>query len=323
MADSGASPTVPAATIELTVDSQDLAWADFVEAGTSLTGILREVEASLTDVKQTGVRWVVQSLSKRSPARVVFAGQPIRETLDPATLEQVVTVTASGLQSLQRGVEWPSGFNEPALEQARKLADLVGERVSQIRVQNGSEPVTVTRQVAVNVDELIAPWLRSVGTIEGRLEGIHIHAKEAYAWIYDPLDDSAVRAYFARDLLAQVIAAFGSRVAVFGEITSRPTGERFSITASRIEALPARKTCRDRTRSAGSFEARRDGKDEAAGSLLGCRGVPRPVPGRTGTRRRLSRDHQGRAGRPIRIITSTLTLAEVGHVEGIQAASPG
>jgi hypothetical protein len=239
MADSGASPTAPAATIELTVDSQDLAWADFVEAGTSLTGILREVEASLTDVKQTGVRWVVQSLSKRSPARVVFAGQPIRETLDPATLEQVVTVTASGLRSLQRGVEWPSGFNEPALEQARKLADLVGERVSRIRVQNGSEPVTVTRQVAVNVDELIAPRLRSVGTIEGRLEGINIHAKEAYAWIYDPLDDSAVRAYFARDLLAQVIAAFGSRVAVFGEITSRPTGERFSITASRIEALPA------------------------------------------------------------------------------------
>lgn len=235
---SDSSSSRSAATIELTVVGPELAWDDFTAAGTSLTGVLREVETSLTSIAQTQVRWVVQTLSKRSPARVVFAGQAIRETMAPSTIEQVVSVSANGLRLLQRGVEWPPGFNEPALEQARKLADLIGERVSEIRVRDGSEPVTLTRQVAINVDELIAPRLRSVGTIEGRLEGINIHAREAYATMYDPLDDSAIRCFFARDLLDAVTAAFGSRVAVFGEILSRPTGERYSITVSRIERLP-------------------------------------------------------------------------------------
>jgi hypothetical protein len=229
----------PAATIELTVDGPELSWADFVEAGNDLTGILREVEASLTEVAQTRVRWVVSRLSKHSPATVVLAGQPIRDTMAPSTIEQIAMVTANGLRSLEAGADWPAGFNEPALEQARKLADLLEEgRVSKIRVRDGSAPVTVTRQVVANVDELIAPRLRSIGTVEGVLEGINIHAKEAYATIYDPLNDAPIRCLFGRNLLADVTAAFGSRVAVFGEILSRPTGERYSITVDRIERLP-------------------------------------------------------------------------------------
>jgi hypothetical protein len=48
--------TPPAATIELRVEGAELAWADFVEAGTSLTVMLREVELSLTETTQSQVR---------------------------------------------------------------------------------------------------------------------------------------------------------------------------------------------------------------------------------------------------------------------------
>ncbi len=240
MASADSTWETPAATIELTVDGPELSWSDFVEAGNDLTAVLREVEGSITSSGQTQVRWVIAELSKQSPARVLLAGRPIREAVAPSTVEQVVTITARGLQVLETGATWPEGFTEGALEQAKRLADLLGERVSGIRVRNGSAPVTVTRQVSVNVDELIAPRLRSVGTLEGRLEGINIHAGQAYATIYDLLTGAPVRCFFRREMLQGITAAFGMRVAVLGEILSRPTGERASITISRIQPLDDR-----------------------------------------------------------------------------------
>lgn len=231
-------PPTSDARVTLTLDGPELTWEVFVEAGNDLTGILQEVEAKLTTVSKSRIRWVVSELSKRSPATVVLEGRATNGTVSPSTIQEVAGATASGLKALQEGAAWPPHFTEEALEKAKRLGDLIGDRVSELSVRDGDAPVTVTRQVSVNVDELIAPRLRSLGTVEGRLEAINIHATTPYATVYDMLNGHPVRAHFGRRMLSQVTAVFGKRVAVFGDIQSRPTGERYSITIRRIEALP-------------------------------------------------------------------------------------
>ena len=203
----------PPARITLTVDGPELAWDTFVEAGNDLTGILQEVEAELTTANKSRVRWVVTELSKRSPATVVLEGRSVGGTISPSTVREVAGVTASGLRSLQEGAAWPPHFNEEALEKAKRLGDLIGDRVSELSVRDGDAPVTLTRQVSVNVDELIAPRLRSLGTVEGRLEAINtaaslqrrVHAQGRADKQYLLLHVAGLRRYSMSALRSEVV----------------------------------------------------------------------------------------------------------------------
>ncbi len=80
-------------------------------------------------------------------------------------------------------------------------------------------------------------WIASV-LVEGNLEGLIIHGKRRFL-IFDPLTQRQVTCYFTdRVDWESVLHAFGKRVAASGFVRSRRSGEKVSITVSRLHVFP-------------------------------------------------------------------------------------
>ena len=148
------------------------------------------------------------------------------------------TVT-SGIRMLERSARRPKHFTDTALIRLRELALLRGPETPSIRVGHGTgETVSLSSKLAANVEAVLAPELESIGTVEGNLEGLIIHGKRRFL-VYDPITARQITCYFTpRVDWETVLKAFGKRVAVSGVIRSRGSGERVSVTASRLYVFP-------------------------------------------------------------------------------------
>lgn len=85
---------------------------------------------------------------------------------------------------------------------------------------------------------MLTPEVESIGTVEGSLEGLIIHGKRRFL-IFDPLTGHRVTCYFTERVEWEtVLKAFGKRVAVSGFLRSRRSGEKVSISATRLYEFP-------------------------------------------------------------------------------------
>ena len=89
-----------------------------------------------------------------------------------------------------------------------------------------------------HVEAVLTPEVRSIGTIEGELEGLIIHGDKRFL-LYDRLTGRRVTCYFGDSMSWEGLRkVFGKRVAVTGEIRSRRSGERASINVSKYYVFP-------------------------------------------------------------------------------------
>ncbi|MFL5799166.1 MAG: hypothetical protein ACJ77A_14700 [Actinomycetota bacterium] len=222
----------------LTLDGPGLTWANFVQASEALDGIMKSVDRSVSESAEPSVRWIIRSISKASPLVVEIEGRPARNDVKQAVVRKTVGAVANGIRRLQRRAERPPFFSDRALEKAKMLADLRGKNLSDIRVRKGKQQVEVTSRLSANVDELIGPKYSSLGSVEGTLEAITIHNKHEFS-IYDSLTGRRVRCNFGQRVdLDEVKQGFGDRVAAYGTIHYRATGEPVSVDVESFEVFP-------------------------------------------------------------------------------------
>lgn len=87
-------------------------------------------------------------------------------------------------------------------------------------------------------EAVLTPEARSIGTIEGELEGLIVHGDKRFL-LYDRLTGRRVTCYFGDSVSWDGLGdVFGKRVAVTGEIRSRRSGERASIDVSKYYVFP-------------------------------------------------------------------------------------
>ena len=85
---------------------------------------------------------------------------------------------------------------------------------------------------------MLTPEVRSIGTIEGELEGLIIHGAKRFL-LYDRLTGRQVICYFGDSVSWERLRdVFGKRMAVTSEIRSRRSGERASIDVSSYYVFP-------------------------------------------------------------------------------------
>ena len=108
-----------------------------------------------------------------------------------------------------------------------------------MKVSNGKGVgVALSSRLVAHVEAVLAPELTSIGTVEGKLEGLITHGKSRFL-IFDPLTGRQVICYFGgRVEWESVLRAFGKRVAATGFIHSRRSGEKVSIQVSRLHVFP-------------------------------------------------------------------------------------
>jgi hypothetical protein len=225
----------------LTLDGPGLTWANFVQASEAIDGILKSVDRSLSESAEPSVRWIIRSISKASPLIVEIQAEPARVEVKQVVVRRTVSAVTDGIRQLQRQrrPKRPPYFSDRALEKAKALADLGSKNVSDIRVGKGKKQVQVTSRLSANVDELIGPKYTSLGTVEGSLEALTIHGKHEFS-IYDSLTARRVRCNFGERVgLDEIKRGFGGRVAAYGTIHYRASGEPVSVDVASFDVFPA------------------------------------------------------------------------------------
>lgn len=236
----GEQPDVADATVVLEIDAPELPLSALVAAARDLLGLVTEVAASVED--GTGIRWVVDALSKTSPA--VLAVRPVvaddvKDYLSPSDLAAMVAAVPAGIHVLEGEEEVrPRYFSDRALEKLRDLTEFVGKGVTTVKLGSDVDRIDLGERVANGIAALLVPNVRSWGTLEGRLESVTVHGSREFS-VYDLLTGQRVRCTFGRRIPPSDIGRMVERrVAVFGEIRARQSGVVVSVLAETIEALP-------------------------------------------------------------------------------------
>lgn len=219
------------AKVTLELDGPTIPVDRFLSALEALLTLLREIDRELGDRGEPSLGWIISGLRSGS-AHVSVAPQPRIKKTAAVHAQRVIQAAAAGLAKLEHdGDRRPRHFSDGALEAARTLTQSVGthkERLVQVRVRFGPKQLQLTERTAATVEQLIGPQSKSLGSVEGRLEVISIHGREHFR-ILDRVTQRTVACYFQQGDLNTVWAMFGKRVAVYGILRSRASGEPISI----------------------------------------------------------------------------------------------
>ena len=96
-------------------------------------------------------------------------------------------------------------------------------------LRSGMDTVKASKNVKAAVGAFILPETESVGTVEGRLEFVNIHADQDMFGICSAIPPGRVTCSFRPDKTEEALEALGRRIGVLGELTC-PEGDRFQRT---------------------------------------------------------------------------------------------
>ena len=205
------------------------AWSDFLhEVGRDVAGV------STRDA----VRYVITE-AKGGSLTLGVRPQPAKKHVPIAAMPRIAETVTAGIRSLERRAERPKHFSDTALIKLRELARLTDPETPTVKVGNGAgASIPLSSRLVAHLEELLAPEVTTIGTVEGRLEGLIIHGKPRFL-IFDPLTGRQITCYFGDRMgWDEAFKAFGKRVAVTGFIHSRRSGEKVRVQASRLYIFP-------------------------------------------------------------------------------------
>lgn len=207
------------------------------KTASSALDLLTAVDSELSGRRGGGLEWIVSELEGGS-VHVGATPEVRAEDVDPEIADRVLDAVGEGLETIEGAATRPAHFSDDALSHARNLTDALEEEgVERVRVRSNGRRVEVTRRLAGNVDDLLGGRLKSIGSVEGRLETIALHGR-AYFSVYDALSGGAVRCYFPSEMLEEVREALGRRVVVSGVLWSNRSGDLSSVEVRDLDVLP-------------------------------------------------------------------------------------
>jgi hypothetical protein len=211
-----------ATPFEWIIDANEITPAKLSGLLAALTGLVNEVDEELSENGERTLDLRVTHLSYNSPIHVGLTAHP--RPRRPDTTARVLAVCNSGMYLLSREGSRPMGFSDDALEFLREVGAFTGEDVSSVSMRVGNTPIVpvITKQTSRYIDNIL-PRGYSVGSIEGRLEGLNIHRSPQFT-VYDAVSGRAVTCFFRPDDLERVTDAVGRKVVVSGRIRRDPEG---------------------------------------------------------------------------------------------------
>ena len=208
------------------------------EALDAWTDLLQEVGRDVAGAaSRDAVRFVITE-AKGGSLTLGVRPQPGKKSVPVAVMPRISKTLTAGIRALEHSAKRPKHFSDTALIKLRDLARLTSPETPSVKVSNGiGSGITLSSRLVEHVEAVLAPELESIGTVEGRLEGLILHGKSRFL-IFDPITSRQVVCFIGgRVEWQQVRDALGKRVAATGRIHSRRSGEKVSVFASRFEVL--------------------------------------------------------------------------------------
>ena len=215
--------------IGLSLTGDDIPLEAFINAAGELSGLLSELELSVSGARN--LDWYVSDLRMGSASLAIRPMPKARYGAD--CVDTIISAALSGLGMVEKEPMRPDYFTDDALKRAKALAGSVASHTGVIAIFGGGgsmpvQRVPLTRRLAVHVDQLMGTTSVAVGSLEGTLEALSIHGGVEFA-IYDAITDRRIRCKCDRETLNQVMEYLGHRLSVGGEVRFNVQGEPMSI----------------------------------------------------------------------------------------------
>ena len=134
----------------------------------------------------------------------------------------------------------PPFFTEFALQKLRDLASLVdesGQDVEGVNLKFGdASPVALSATAIAHVDNLLEANVKSLGSVEGRLQTLSDRRGFKF-FVYEDLTDRRIECFFDEEMADEVERAWRRRVSVYGLISYRRTGTPINIHVESLRVL--------------------------------------------------------------------------------------
>lgn len=207
------------------------------EAQKHFANILHEIDKTTSGRKKTSVTWIVTDATSGSYA-VTVEGLPSTESTTDREIVKKIEDLKNGLSLLRQEAIRPPYFSDTLLKSAKALATLskVGSSVDLFSETFGE--VSLSREIAINIEKIIGAIYKSYGSVEGVLNVIDLREQPIFK-ITDPLTFETVECSFGREDLGTAKEALEKRVYVYGLISSREDGTRVRISVDEIEIFPS------------------------------------------------------------------------------------
>ena len=192
------------------------------EALDAWTDFLREVGRDVAGATgRDAIRFLITE-AKGGSLTLDVRPQAAKKSVPAVVMPRIARTVTAGIRSLERSAKRPKHFSDTALIKLRDLALLADPETPTVRIGNGTGAgISLSSRLVAHVEAVLGPLVESIGTVEGKLEGLIIHGKNRFL-IYDPLTGHQVVCYLGgRVEWEHVLKAFGKRVAATGFIRSR------------------------------------------------------------------------------------------------------
>ncbi len=251
--------TKPTIGVRITESGPVLMAADFLNPANNLLRLLSEVDIALSPSLVRTSDWSIRELSRSSPA--ILALEPIVREGHLDNRHAIVDTVMEGISALKEKDIRPRYFSDEALESARSLVSVLGERVYQIEVFTLDVNVVCTEAIATNVREILHPGREMVGSMDGFLESMNSHRGFIFG-LYEPVLasriecelDPSLDVHVASQLKTQVYTLYEKKVRISGILRTNRKGDVRSAKVASVEELRVEPKFRDVKAISGIFD---------------------------------------------------------------------
>ena len=200
--------------------------------------ILAELDRAISRNPNGTLDWKVIGLSTGSLI-VEVASESRVEGADFGP--RVAGTYVRGMQSIEVEGLSPEYLSPQGMAYAKKLIKTIGHNgAAGLKISTPGQEVELTAQASVNIDQLLKPGWKSIGSIEGRLDTISFHRAKPNFVVYYSITHKAVKCVVNAEMLSRGKDLLGRRVNVFGTVHYNARGEPVRVEAEGIRSLRSR-----------------------------------------------------------------------------------
>lgn len=207
----------------------------FLQTMRESLGMLADLDREFSK-GQDSLDWRIVEASYTNPLMIVVEGRARSSDRRPYP---IVEELIRGLADLELGRD-PARFTDHSLQSARNLARTVSrDGIGSFVFESPDLPaVAPTKKTANNVTKILKRrYYHEISTLEGSLETIDVHGKQAFG-IFDLLTSDKIICHFDKAITGDVVNALGRRVSVEGKVKFNRFGDPLSIEVSDFEVMP-------------------------------------------------------------------------------------
>jgi hypothetical protein len=226
--------------IDIAGNPKSIPYKSFLEVATNSLAILADLDLRFSRRHNGALEWYMNDLARNGSLRLEIYSRvkTLRYKELPDVGKDVAQSFVRGFDMLEHQGRSPEYLTASGMNRAQRMTNVLGHDGAQklvASIPNTAAETDITTTSAVNLRKLLPEASKSLGSIEGMLEGVSIH-KKLDVIVYESLHGKAVTCHIANaDLIGKVKESLGMRVQAKGIISRNARSEPRAVTVQRPE----------------------------------------------------------------------------------------